>query len=188
MKTIAIIYGWAEGSWQSKRLRKNLLRNGFQIAKNAASADIVITHSFGCYLAPEKLNAKLVVLINPAYWPRRSLATSTIKKQKEDLLNTHRHSGLIWWASKLLYNGWYILSRPLVSYYVATRHDVKNIPRPKLGRRVLIIRNLMDTFCPPNIKELLKDTGDYTLVKLPGGHDDCWMSPGPYVDLLLKEL
>ena len=188
MKSVAIVHGWAEGPWQSKRLRKHLSQKGFQYTKQGNSADVVITHSFGCYLVPKKSKASLIVLINPAYWPGRTLATSAIKKQKEDLMNTHRHSGLMWWASKLLHNGWYILSKPRLSYYLFSHHKPQNIPRPQKARKVVIVRNSNDTFCPPNILDLLKEEDGYKLVKFNGGHDDCWMNPEPYIDLLLKEL
>ncbi|HSX18234.1 MAG TPA: hypothetical protein VLE51_02685 [Candidatus Saccharimonadales bacterium] len=186
MKKAAIIYGWAEGPWESQKFRELLQENEFEITNNPSNADIIIAHSSGCYLTPSDIHNKQIFLIGLPYWPGRSLLSSIIKKLKNEVDYHRRDKSLGWWLNKILHNTWYILSRPSASYFGLTKHKEKYLPSDS-NNIVMVIRPSDDTFCHPDIMKLLP-MRDYKFIELPGAHDDCWVDPKPYIDLLLKEL
>ena len=187
MKSVAIIYGWAEGSWQGKKFVKELHRNGFTIAENAKNADIIFAHSAGCYLVPKDTKAKLVVLAGLPYWPGRNLVSGLIRKLINEVRYHRRNKGLGWWLNKIAHSGWYIISRPQKTYYLVTRHKIANL-HDRINAKVLLVRASDDTFLHPNAVSMLPRGKKYRYVEIPGAHDDCWFEPKPYIDLLLKEL
>ncbi len=69
--------------------------------------------------------------------------------------------------------------------FVATRHKPENLPSPN-RRSVVLIRPRYDTICHPDIMKLLPAVRDYEFLEIPGAHDDCWMEPKPYLDILRR--
>ncbi len=187
MKTVAIIYGWAEGRWQSKRFVKTLIKNGFEITDNIQKANVIFAHSSGCYLVPVGTKAELIVLVGLPFWPGRSLASSIVRKLVMEIKYHRRHKGFGWWLNKMSHNSWYIITRPQATYYGITRHKVGNLPSGQ-NTKVLLVRPSDDTTHHPEATKKLEPAKNYKYIELPGAHDDCWMEPKPYVDLLLKEL
>src|SRR4051812_17865495 len=112
MKTVAIIYGWAEGSWQSKRFARELEKRGLRLTRDVQNADVIVAHSSGCYLVPKEIRAELILLIGLPYWPERSLAAGIMYKLVAEMRHHRRDRSLIWWLNKLAHNTWYILTRP----------------------------------------------------------------------------
>jgi hypothetical protein len=184
MKTVAFVYGWSEGAWQSKKFRKLLKTEGYQTIKDPVQANIVVAHSAGCYLVPKNLTATKIILIGLPFWPGRSL-TSSAFLNTVDGLRGHRAGGNFnWWLNKLLHNLWYVLTRPQSSYFIFTRLSAGNLPQSDRNRQVLLIRNQKDTFCHQSILQLLPETKSYRFIEQPGDHEDCWLNPQPYVKLL----
>ncbi len=186
MNSVAIVYGWAEGSWQSKLFRKALKAKGLSVTQDLATADIIVAHSAGCYADLGKYQAKQIILIGPPMWPGRTLLGSVVRKLKEDLDTTY--SGH-WagWLNKILHNWWYTLTTPKASYE-AFGLAPKKLPHAKKGQKILLIRNKLDTFCHPRVAEFISKDRDYKYVQLNGGHDDCWTRPERYIDLIAKHL
>ena len=47
----------------------------------------------------------------------------------------------------------------------------------------VVIRNRDDTFCTPDLQALpFKEK--ISFLELPGQHDDCWINPKPYADVV----
>ncbi len=188
-KSVAIVYGWSEGPWQSKRFRKQLSNSGFVITKDPTAADIVVAHSLGCYLVPHHIKARLIVLIGPGFWPDKSLFRAVTENMKVGMSQHHREGEIKWWLNKLAHNFWYVLTRPTITFLLIKRNAKHDFLPHNIGqRKILLVRNEKDTFLHPNIQELLPKTRPYRLIKMPGGHEDCWVNPERYIDLLLKEL
>ncbi|MBI4034630.1 hypothetical protein HY380_01895 [Candidatus Saccharibacteria bacterium] len=185
MKTVAIIHGWAEGPWQSRKFRQELKQQGFEPEKDASKAEIIIGHSLGCYLVPAN-QAKLIVLIGLPYWPGLNVPASLARKLWLELTHHRRSATIGWWLNKLAHNIWYIVSKPLMTYYIFSMRKLKNLPSGK-NQKVLLIRPRNDTFCHPNIKDRLSGR-EYYFVELPGAHDDCWFKPEPCIELIQKHL
>lgn len=182
------MHGWSEGPWQSRKFRAVLKDRKLEITKDAVKSDIVVAHSFGCYLVPRETKAKVVMLIGIPHWPKRSYFASAWINSHEGFYHHHKEGELEWWIAKLAHNLWYTVSRPKMTYDLLTKHNAKNLVKAGPGRNVLLIRNHADAFCHPNVQEILPATSRYKLVEMPGGHEDCWVNPKPYVDLLLKEI
>jgi len=187
MKTVAVLVGWAEGPWQTKKFSAALNNSSLKVISDPSKADIVIGHSLGCYLVPKNLAGKKIFLIGLPYWPGRSTLSSIALKSKNELSGHRRDSGLAWRVNKLMHNIWYILSRPSLSYYGLTRVDQEHLPDGKRNQ-VVIVRPSNDTFCHPEVMNLLPVAKDYSFIEIAGAHDDCWLNPKPYIDLILKEL
>lgn len=188
MQTVAVIHGWAEGKWQSRRFVEGLAKKGLQFTDDAHRADVIVAHSSGCYLVPRDNRAQLIVLIGLPYWPGRNYVSSVIEKLGKEIAHHRRHRGFGWWLGKLAHNCWYIVSRPQATYYGLTRHSVANLPDAGgTGAKVVFVRPNDDTFCHPDIGKLIGRKPGYEFVELPGAHDDCWMEPEPYLDLLERE-
>lgn len=183
MKSVGFVYGWSEGSWQSKKFRKYLERHGYTIS-NPKDADIIIAHSSGCYLVPEKNAAKQVILIGLPYWPGKSLFTSVLQNIKVGVSNHSRGTDIFWWINKMSHNLWYIVARPKASYDVLSKHRVENLPQ----NNVTLVRNTDDTFCHKDINKILPQCQKYNFVEIPGDHEDCWLHPEKYVPLIVKAL
>lgn len=184
---VYILPGWSEGPKLTKRLRRELKKAGFKISKKIELAEIIITHSAGCHILPTHINPKLVMIINPSYWPQRSVLINICRNIAWDLPGQIRDFGLLPLLRNRGWNIFYILSAPVRS--IRVWRSLKQVLFEVLvHKKILIVRNSDDCFCTPRLAELVKDYKNIEVAKLPGLHEDCWFNPKPYVDLLLKEL
>lgn len=172
----------AEGPLLSRHLRRKLEAAGFQPTK-AHEADVVITHSGGCYALPRRAKAKLFVHINPPYWPSKPLVKSLYEKILYDFrLRRQRHQ-LLRWAISLAANILYLFNlRRTLSMawpYITTRRNFADLP----DSTHLFIRTYIDSYCNP--RALLHATNSrHNYLTLTGHHDDCWREPDQYVQLI----
>ena len=183
MKTVAILYGWSEGPWHTKKLATHLKAEGFNIINDVKTADVILAHSLGCYMLPANVKAKKIVLIGIPYWPGRSIVDSLIHNLR---LEAKQRRGFTWWLNRSIHAAFYILLRsPYTIKGLRKRSKLKfNLP-PK-NTDVVLIRNELDGFCHPDIQKLIPKLSKYSLKQLPGGHEDWWINPKTYVDILKK--
>ena len=184
LRTVAIVHGWAEGEWQSQIFRRLLENSNFHYIRDVERADIIVAHSSGCFLVPTNVNAQLIILVGPPYWPGRLLAVSVILKLFKEITHHRKNQQLSWWANKLIHNIWYIFSQPQDTYNAMTKHKLQNLPD---GRRhhVVMVRPDDDTFTHPHIDQVVGDP-NYAYVSVPGSHDECWIDPQAYVELIKR--
>lgn len=181
-----IAYGWSEGPWHSRKIRKSLEEKGFGHASTAVDADIIIAHSLGCYLIPRGHRAKVIILIGLPYWPGRPVPLSVLRNTVENIRSSVR-DGSAWWLNKLLHNLWYILVRPSASYDALTQRRLAFLPKARSSQHILLIRNSDDAFCHPHIEKMLPDDLGYAYLDMAEKlHEDCWLNPDPYVKLIEK--
>ncbi|HVX48211.1 MAG TPA: hypothetical protein VHA05_02530 [Candidatus Saccharimonadales bacterium] len=181
-----IIYGWSEGRWHSKKMRRLLEMHGFEITKNADEADILIAHSMGCYLVPPDSKSKAILLIGLPYWPGRPVPLSVLLNTFSNIRSSWR-DGSGWWLNKLVHNIWYILASPMATYHAMTRRKLSRLPRASAKRQVVLLRNAGDMFCHPDIARMLPSDLGYEYVNLEQAlHEDCWLNPAPYIELAEK--
>lgn len=188
MKTLAIVHGWSEGPWQSRRFCKELAKTELQFIKRAEDADVIVAHSEGCYWVPRKNKASLILLIGIPHWPGRHLFTSVILNLKANYSFARGDESLAYWFTKLTRNLWYIITRPYQSYRVLKLHNLRFLPRQSSTKRVVMIRNHLDTFTHPKIDKILDQVKRYKYVEYPGVHDDCWSHPHKYIELIENQL
>lgn len=184
MKTVALIHGWAEGPWQSSQFASELQKQGLELADSPKQADIIFAHSAGCYLVPKRLKARLVILVGLPYWPGKPQALSVLEKLALEAAHHKRRQDLGWFLNKVAHNIWYIFTKPVdfIRYY--KNRALMNLPTAALNRQVILIRNASDRFCHPEIMKLLQQIKAYEYVELPGLHDDCWITPDPYIRII----
>ena len=176
---IAIVYGWAEGSWQGKRLRRMLRQRGHHVTRNATKADVIIAHSGGCYMLPEHSNARQIILVGLPYWPDKHPIQSLREKLRLELKDT-------WWYKKTLFNAYYFISRPRKWMKMAKAFKRRHVPIYE-SCSVSLVRNDGDTFLHPQRVAELVGNNQWQLKLLAGLHDDLWLNPGPYVELIRPE-
>lgn len=184
-KTFFISYGFAEGPWHSKKLRNSLAQAGCMESGDPMSADIIISHSGGCFFLPQPSRARLTLLIGVPFSPDRQLAVTLVDKIRNDFLEYSRKKLLRKWLTKTIWNLVYLLlhlPRNITLCFKAVRQNRIGVSVP--GKAVLV-RNQEDPFCRP---EIAKHTIylEHIHESLPGSHDDCWSNPDPYVELIRK--
>jgi len=118
MKTVAVVEGWAGGPKLSHRLRKTLSQADFRIIKKVRQADVIFAHSTGCYRLPKDLVAELIILLDPPYWPGRSIAGRWLDLMKTD--TSLLLSGSTFWEflTKKLWEVYYIFAKPIFTWSV----------------------------------------------------------------------
>lgn len=159
---IAILYGWAEGSWHAKKLLPYLKKHNLVLSNDAISADVILCHSGGCYMVPET-KAKLIVLIGPPYWPKKSMTLRIIKKTYRDFLMHHSIKELKFWWAKSIHNIFYMLLH--FPKWVSMHINWKKEAFPKsTEKKIIVIRNKNDKFCQLSaIKNLQKEINGSSL-------------------------
>lgn len=177
--TVAIMYGFAEGPWHGRGLKKHLRAAGYVVTKKTRQADIIIAHSASCYLIPRLARAKLIVHVDYTHWPGRSLGNSLAEALRFDL----KTYGTLRWLVRCTIHDIHMLR--LV-------HGARMIPGWKnparkldqlIDSRHVFVRNQHDSYC--HVDALLHATdSSRTYVSLPGGHVDIWDNPERYVHLL----
>lgn len=186
---VAILYGIGEGDYHGRAFVSGLKRAGFDVIRDSAKADIVITHSGGCFfLPPLELDQKFV-LINPPYWPGKPLVVSTMQKIYFDFMDFARDGKLHVWFWKTAVNLAHI-ARFLIKTLVIMRGAHKRRFYEALrDENAAIIRSSADTFLAPDADQLLEQKVGKVIsfYRLPGQHDTCWRDPEPYIRII-KEI
>ena len=181
-RTYAIVYGLAEGPFISRSLRHAMEAAGFMPAK-AHEADVVITHSGGCYTVPANSRAKLFLHINPPYWPGKPIVESVRQKVAYNFrLRKQRHQ-LQSWALSSAANSIYALNLKrafsMIMPYNRARQTLARLP----DSLHVFIRTHIDNYCDP--AALISATSSkHSYLTLAGHHDDCWREPEQYVQLV----
>lgn len=187
MKSVAIIEGWAAGAWHTKQVRKLLKNAGFVISRKNNS-EIIIAHSAGVFGMPSNSRSKLIVMIGIPYWPERSILKRLMLNLKHDVSREIARNGRGYIIKKSLWWMYYFFTRPKYTF-LGLRHgsDLSFLEKYP-DKKIIVIRNDEDDICTPQIESLLNQYKNIKYIKMPGGHDDYYLNPAPYVDLLLKEL
>jgi hypothetical protein len=184
MPTVCILYGFGEGPRVSGRFRKALAAKGYQLTKDSTKADLIITHSGGHLLLPDKARAKQIIHIAPYYWPGRSWLRCMIRKLYDDLHTHHKEGELRFWTRKTFWNFIYALKMPANFRMLARLLSSKPWHH---GERTTVVRPRFDSFCTPDPKAMpFKRPPKF--ISFPGHHDDCWRDPAPYIALIQSKL
>ncbi len=181
MKTVCILYGGAEGKRTGSHMQRAIVNAGYTLSSDPSSADAIIAHSGGCYLIPKDLRAEKIILIGIPYWPGKSIARGTVQKTRHDAKHSFRARYRRWWTYKTAWNSLYIfqLHRAFNMLRGRAAGNIWRLP----AQKTIVIRNEEDTFCMPDLQQLpfMKQP---VLLTWSGGHDDCWIHPQKYVELL----
>lgn len=187
-KTVALIYGFGEDDWNGRAFVAALQKDGFKIIKDAAKADIVIAHSAGCFYLPDTGPKQLTVLIGPPYWPGRSIIFCFLRKAIDDFRYYRRQHLTRAWFVKTRHNTLYILGGLRKAWAIYRNARQYKFFMMLHNKRVLIIRNENDQFLTPEAPELLGKYANFHFKTVSGEHDDCWLHPELYINLIQSEL
>jgi hypothetical protein len=175
---VFIFYGIFESRWHGKKLKASLRKSGYTIAESVHEADIIIAHSGGCLLIPSDAKAKLIILIGLPHWPGKSLIKSTREKIRVEPKSAHSRK-------KLYFNVYYMITQQSYRRRLKQAWKANNIPGSSNdSTKIVLIRNQQDVYLHSDEgKKLASDKG-WLFKTLPGHHDDLWLNPEPYVELI----
>lgn len=183
MRTIAVAEGWAGGPKLSRLFTDELAKNGFRIVKDKRQADVIFAHSTACYKLPVATKAQLILLLDPPYWPGRSIIGRWIDLLKNGTKPPNQSFKQL--LTKKLWETYYILVKPSYTWSVLRNQSKLEFLEKLKSENVLLVRNQRDQFCSSSIKDLISGI---KYVELPGDHEDYYSNPKPYIDLIQKEL
>jgi pimeloyl-ACP methyl ester carboxylesterase len=174
--SVAIIYGFSEGSLTGRRLREQLKSRNYSLII-PEQADIIISHSGGFLLLPDDLTGKTLIYVGANTW-HMPLLTSLKTKLRYDFNERRQHKQLGQWFLHGVRNLWYIPSQHTLR--LAKVYRTK--PLPPITAQTIVLRNQHDPYCDSAAALRWGDSAVY--VSLPGGHDDIWDNPSAYVDVI----
>jgi hypothetical protein len=182
-QTYYILYGFAEGPRVGRKLEAAMQQAGYTPAHSATEADILITHSGGCYFVPQTSRAMTIMLIGIPYWPGKSVLMCLWQKVRADFASSipqHR------FAERIRKSGWNVVYffGSLRWCFELVRRRKSALPYTPPQARVILVRNKHDALCTPDIAETVKKKPGYSFRAMPDDHDDCWHNPERYVALI----
>ena len=180
--TFALSYGFVEGSAHGRKITKLLKQVGMKPAKSLHDADVIIAHSAGCWLMPDRARPKLILYIGMPL---------PLTRPQKIWLNSNWLS-----ISRLLAKGHFlrIIQGFALNTYYALRHPLRslNIVRGAKTSEPTIFPDAVSIFIANRFDPWPKSAklDDYikhenwAFLSLPGGHDNIWQHPAYYVDII----
>lgn len=180
--TFALSYGFVEGAAHGRKISRMLKKAGFEPAKSLAKADVIIAHSAGCWLLPENAKPQLMIYIGMPL-PLTSAQKLWLKAN--------------WMNIKSFLAKGHVLKMfrvAALNTYYALRHTRRTIdiiqgvktakPTVFKGALTIFIANQHDPW--PHSAKLSDyiEREDWTFLSLPGAHNNIWIHPAYYVDII----
>lgn len=181
---VAIRYGVVCGPAHGKRFRAELQKAGYKYVKRLEEADIIVAHSAGCFWLPEAPTKQRLLMIDPPYWPGRSIGERAWRRLRTSVqFRKYGYSFFYWLEHYLWYFFYSVKDAP------RTWRIIKTAPKYDLAlkvknQRAILVRNDDDDWLSPDLDSLRIINPHLIIKKLPGEHEDCWHNPKPYVKLL----
>lgn len=184
MKRVAVYHGLFEGPFHSRRFKAALRARGFRTVKRSASADIVLTHSGGCFMLRNPRPHQHIFHVNPPFWPDRPLFVRFLNRLANDMRIFVFGPNRFWHLQKTFWNLFYLLC--FLPYWLFMRHRYHRSNFDELFKQsnVTIIRNQNDTMSTPDFATRLEGYKGLKFLELPGEHDDLWLHPERYIDAI----
>ena len=183
-KTVAFIYGFTEGQWHGKRFRRLLRDHNYTITKEVTEADIVIAHSGGCFDVPKLKKQALLILINPPYWPERSLQVRSHAMTKQLIGAVRPGNQPFYHTHKTARNLTYLVRHARTNRYMMSRAKTFNLASEAIHVNTILVRNSNDPWLTSSLDYLQSKNPNLRIVRMSGDHDDCWLHPERYINLL----
>lgn len=178
---VYILYGLCEGPMVSRAFREALQKRGGVVVCDLSDADVIVTHSGGCFLLPNKVRAKRIVHIGLPYWPGRPIVVGMIRKIIADAILHRRSRATGFWLHKTLWNLVYFWKMPS---NVRMLRGLYKGALWKHGAITTVVRPSEETLTTPDFSSM-PFIGAATFVTVTGQHDQCWWKPRPYIDIIL---
>jgi hypothetical protein len=182
--SIWLVYGFGEGPWHGRQIWPTLKSAGYIPALKANDADIIIAHSAGCFYLPDSQKPQQLVLIDPPYWPDKSVALSFLQKTYLDLQASITQHRIRYWLRKTLWNLYYILQDIPKVISIIRQSRLNNLKRLLRHNYVTIVRHQYDAFCTPEIDRHFDRDQNVRFISVTGQHDDCWHDPDVLIPVI----
>lgn len=186
MRTAHISYGILGGKHSMKPFIQALARQGIQTIAEPHKADVLIAYSAGCFWAPQPHAKQTLILVDPPYWPGRSLPSRAWQRA---FSNTHpMQYGYTWqaWASRQLWALYYTPRDILQAWRIirAARHyDLASVVQQQ---PVTILRSQYDDWLTPDFADL-KQLNEHTVcLTAPGDHDGITYLADDYAEIIQR--
>jgi len=182
---VTLQYGVLTGKRVGSKFRQALSKAGYDIVPTPEDADIIIGHSAGCFWLPKAPTQQKLVLINPPYWPGRTVSERAKARTRTHLKYKKHGYNLKQWLWRTTWGAYYGLNVPRtwLIHRVAREYELEEVIK---NHTALIIRNTEDDWLTPEVHALKDQNPDLQVVHIPGDHDDLWLNPQPYIDALRK--
>ncbi len=182
--SVAVVPGLAGGTMQMGRLTRAMRRAGFTVVKNPAEADVVLAHSAGCYGLPAIQSHQKLILVNPPYWPGKTVGERGKKRLRTLLYYRKYNYKMFDWMQKNAWGIFYVLRDQERTRQIFRTADQFDLPTVISGHPVVLVRNDDDDWLTNDLDELQVAHSRLRIERLPGDHDDLLVNPGPYVSLV----
>jgi hypothetical protein len=185
-KSVAILYGFGEGRWHGRKLRSALLAANFDVADSPHDADIIIAHSGGMYALPEVVSDKTVFLVGPSCGqPDKTWLQTQSKKVWLDMRSFIEERTHIAWLQKSYWNVLYLLqSIPRLPHLWRIHHQHQACLPIIAAKTLTVVVFKNDPWSGYlRVEERLRHSR-YTFITVDASHDDIWLNPERYVELV----
>ncbi|HVX56125.1 MAG TPA: hypothetical protein VHA37_00175 [Candidatus Saccharimonadales bacterium] len=175
--TYAVVDGLAGRPSHSHVLRKLLDGEHLQATEDTEQADIIITHSAGCWLVPKTAAARLVI------WIGVPLAENQGRAYRQANLQIYRHAGtrrLVPLFAGNLYYALRYFRRSLAIIRMAKHAEPIILPKAAY----VFIANRYDPWPRSRRLDTFLKTKDWAFISLSGSHDDVWHHPERYAAII----
>jgi hypothetical protein len=183
-QTVAVLPGIFSGPYTTRKLRRLLREAGYRTTVAASSADIILAHSAGPLWIPKTPHDQKIIIVNPPYWPGRSIRERAKNRFRSNLEFRKRRIPLRRWLVRQGWGIYYALRNPRRVRYVLHHIAEYNLPDTIHNHNVILVRNKYDDWLTPDLSTLKQKYPKLTVVELPGDHDDFNYNPEHYVKLL----
>jgi hypothetical protein len=181
---VAIQHGFASGKRQSIQLQKELRAKGYAVVSQALDADIIIAHSAGCFWLPAAPTHQRILLIDPPYWPGKSVRQRSSDRLRRNFQFRKYNYGFNLWLKRNLWGIFYSLRDLKYTWDIIKHAQQYDLAAIIHSHQAILVRNDDDDWLTSDLTGISKANPNLTIVRLPGDHDDCYYHPEAYVKLL----
>ena len=173
-KTIYIAYGLCEGRLVARNFINTAQKRGYVLVRKPNNATYIIGHSAGCYTLRLIKNRRVLLVGIPTLSKNtKSVLSQVLRKLRGELQDLGARKFLI----KNISNIPYVLHIPRNA---ALRSQV--LKRALPATNITFIRNRDDPFTGDILQG--ENRRKDRFISMPGGHDDLWINPDSYLDIL----
>lgn len=166
-----------EGPMHGRRMRRALVKRGYSMVPSSALADVIISHSGGYLLLPPLNSTQTLLAIDPSLDRSRSQLSNGLAHTWYDLRHVLPSSKWYFWIEKSLLNWFYLASnfgRMTAISHAQRRNDNYDM-----------LRHSSTITTKSRDKSWRSSDPVFAGAKhFKACHDDCWLHPEPYLDLL----
>lgn len=186
--TVIVQPGLFSGPPQTRRFRQLLRKAGYDIARDASKADIIIGHSAGCFDLPSAPTHQKLMLIDPPYWPGKTVRQRARARMRSNFRFRSYGYSTRWWLVRNLWGAYYALFDVRRTRDIMTKVEAYDLDQIISNHQAILVHNTDDDWLTPDLDDLERRHAGLNVVHLPGDHEDCLHNPQPYVALLERLL